>query len=56
MIFKITGQDFNDFYGIQFHGAQQRKNYLFHVEAKIKSILNRNKRIKFIFSFNWFFR
>ncbi|CAF4972803.1 unnamed protein product, partial [Rotaria sp. Silwood1] len=33
----ITERDFNDFYGIQFHGAQQRKKYSFHVDAKIKN-------------------
>jgi len=49
MIFKITDKDFHDFYGIQFHGAQQNRKYLLHVEAKIKSILNRNKRIRLIF-------
>jgi hypothetical protein len=39
MIFKITEKEFNEFYGIQFHGAQQNRKYLLHVEAKIKSIL-----------------
>ncbi len=48
MIFKINDKDFHDFYGIQFHGAQQNRKYLLHVEAKIKSILYRNKRIRFI--------
>ncbi|CAF0725929.1 unnamed protein product [Rotaria sordida] len=33
----ITERDFNDFYGIHFHGAQQRKRYSFHIEAKIKN-------------------
>ncbi|CAF4319542.1 unnamed protein product [Rotaria sp. Silwood2] len=32
----ITERDFNDFYGIHFHGAQLRKNYSFRVEAKVK--------------------
>ncbi|CAF4335845.1 unnamed protein product, partial [Adineta steineri] len=33
----IYEKDFNDFFGIQFHGAQQRKRYLLHVEAKLKN-------------------
>ncbi|CAF3616975.1 unnamed protein product [Adineta steineri] len=33
----IFEKDFNDFFGIQFHGAQQRKRYLLHVEAKLKN-------------------
>ncbi|CAF4158770.1 unnamed protein product, partial [Rotaria sordida] len=32
----ISEKDFNDFFGIQFHGAQQRKRYILHVEAKLK--------------------
>ncbi|CAF4237631.1 unnamed protein product [Rotaria socialis] len=32
----INEKDFNDFFGIQFHGAQQRKKYLIHVEALVK--------------------
>ncbi|CAF1353703.1 unnamed protein product [Rotaria sordida] len=32
----IPEKDFNDFFGIQFHGAQQRKRYILHVEAKLK--------------------
>ncbi len=39
MFFQIAEKDFNDFFGIQFHGAQQRKRYLLHVEAKIKGRL-----------------
>mgnify|MGYP006892773083 FL=1 len=34
---KISEQGFTDMYGIQFHGAQQRRKYLLHVEAKLKS-------------------
>ncbi|CAF3224711.1 unnamed protein product [Rotaria sp. Silwood2] len=33
----ISEKDFNDFFGIQFHGAQQRKRYILHVEAKLKN-------------------
>ncbi|UJR13408.1 hypothetical protein I4U23_000423 [Adineta vaga] len=33
----IYEKDFNEFFGIQFHGAQQRQRYLLHVEAKIKN-------------------
>ncbi|CAF1293197.1 unnamed protein product [Rotaria sordida] len=32
----ISEKDFNDFFGIQFHGAQQKKRYILHVEAKLK--------------------
>ncbi|CAF0920401.1 unnamed protein product [Adineta ricciae] len=32
----IFEKNFNEFFGIQFHGAQQRRRYLLHVEAKIK--------------------
>lgn len=38
MIFKVTEENFKDLYGIQFHGAQENKTYLLHVEAKMKSI------------------
>ncbi|CAF1524841.1 unnamed protein product [Rotaria sp. Silwood1] len=33
----ILEKDFNDFFGIQFHGAQQTKRYILHVEAKLKN-------------------
>jgi hypothetical protein len=54
VIFKIAEQELSDFFGIQFHGAQQRKTYLLHVEAKIKSMSNINERIKLFFSFKSF--
>jgi len=38
--FQIAEKDFNDFFGVQFHGAQQKKRYLLHVEAKIKSLID----------------
>lgn len=39
LLWKIVEKDFNDYFGIQFHGAKQRKRYLIHVEAKLKSKL-----------------
>lgn len=33
----ISEENFTDMYGIQFHGAQQRRKYLLHVEAKLKN-------------------
>jgi hypothetical protein len=49
MIFKITEQEFDELFAIQFQGAQQRKTYSLHVEAKMKSMLLRNKKIRLIF-------
>jgi len=56
MIFKINEENFSEFYGIQFHGAQQRRKYLLHVEAKIKGISNRNERKRLVLFFLIFFR
>jgi hypothetical protein len=55
MIFKINEENFSEFYGIQFHGAQQRRKYLLHVEAKIKGISNRNERKRLVLFFFDFF-
>jgi hypothetical protein len=38
-VFKISEKDFNSFYAIQFHGAQQKRKYLLHVDAKIKGMI-----------------
>ena len=54
MIFKMTEQEFGEFFAIQFQGAQQRKTYLLYVEAKMKRMLLRYKKneINFIISFS----
>jgi hypothetical protein len=45
---QLTKDDFNDYFGIQFHGVQERKKYSIHVEAKIKGMLYIDEHIKFI--------